>query len=551
MSISDIIVLRREKMKKKISIFITLILVLACALAISVSAASTNAFGTPEILDNIDLTGLAEDDDVYCVLFDGEEYHTYPSRYIVTNNTKMTWTLDKINDATKKEYSYASIIRFQLPSHVTTIPCIIGTFYGWKNESDIHFVEFSFPADTKVETFSHAAFEKCRSLESFIVPKTVKTINDNAFHACSGLTSFTFEEGSQVTALPVKFLSNCTALTEIVLPPSITSIAQEPFGGHAGALSKVVLSPNLSLVTGGALLNALGRSDSEFIEVYMPGCYATAQGSITSGNLIGRSDKSDLKKYVIYFTGTKEQAVNLVTKFSGDISLCDANIVAYDPEKTDGREYLGMEPYTTAITVNTNRVIIYGYNTCKAFYNDEHKLSDEVTEAFAGEKFLSEFKAYCGCTRKCGAETIIETLPALIVDSGYAYGPNAMAQGIAIKKELIEAYAKYFDGIKFGAYAALYQADGKVINADGTGINGYVAVSDYTNRGYDLLDMTIFGIAEAYQDTDFCFGAYIIADGEVYYINNAQSTEAAVAVSYNDVVAIVDAVPPQKEEEVA
>ena len=366
-------------------------------LSITISAASTNEFGTVETSKTIDLTGMAEDSDVYCVLYDGTEYHTYPSRYIVTSATTMTWDFSKINDAFTKEYSAASVIRIQVPAHVKEMPCITSKYFSWKDVTTL--LEVSFPDDTIVETFVWGAFEKCSALESIFIPNTVKTLGNNCFNGCKSMTSVVFEEGSQLTSLPDFAFGSTLALTEIKLPDSITSIGRAVLGGHGGKLSKVVLSPNLSKVTGNALLNALGRSNDEFIEVYMPACFATAEGSLTSGTIIGRGDSNDLKRYTIFYTGTKEQAIAFVTKFSGDISLCDANIVKYDPTKTSAQDYLGMEPYTTDITVNTNRVIVYGISTCDAFYDGNHpeKLEEGATDT--NPCVLTEC-ARCGITNK-------------------------------------------------------------------------------------------------------------------------------------------------------
>ena len=147
-------------MKKKFLLMISMLIVFCCFFAISINAAATNEFGTPEISDKIDLSSMAEDDDVYCVLFDGTEYHTYPSRYIVTNATTMTWKFDKINAAFGTSYNRSSVIRIQVPAHIKELPSITGTLFGWKDKENF-VVEVSFPKDTVVSSFAWGAFEKC------------------------------------------------------------------------------------------------------------------------------------------------------------------------------------------------------------------------------------------------------------------------------------------------------------------------------------------------------------------------------------------------------
>ena len=109
---------------KKLPLIFFLSLLISCFFVLCVSAATTNEFGTPEISDKIDLSSMAEDDDVYCVLFDGTEYHTYPSRYIVTNATTMTWKFDKINAAFGTSYNRSSVIRIQVPAHIKELPAL-------------------------------------------------------------------------------------------------------------------------------------------------------------------------------------------------------------------------------------------------------------------------------------------------------------------------------------------------------------------------------------------------------------------------------------------
>ena len=75
---------------KKSALFLLILVALICIFAFSISAATTDEYGTVETSETIDLSKMATDDDVYCVLFDGTEYHTYPSRYIVTSSTDLS-----------------------------------------------------------------------------------------------------------------------------------------------------------------------------------------------------------------------------------------------------------------------------------------------------------------------------------------------------------------------------------------------------------------------------------------------------------------------------
>jgi len=549
---------------KKLFLILTLCALACCLFAFSVSAASTDEFGTPEISDSINLEGMAEDDDVYCVLFDGTEYHTYPSRYIVTNNTTMTWKFDYINAAFSKEYKAASIVRIQIPSHIKVMPCITDKYFSWKNVTALK--EVSFPEDTIVEEFAGAAFEKCSALEFFVVPNTVKKVGHNTFNGCSSLTSFVFEEGSQVTSLPDFFLGNTLSLTEIVLPHSITSIGRAAFGGHGGNLSKLVLSPNLSKVTGNALLNALGRSNDEFIEVYMPACFATAEGSLASGSIIGRNDSNDLKKYVIYYTGTKEEAIVFVTKYSGDICLNNANIVAYDPSKSNGTDYLGMDPYTTDITVNTNRVIVYGYNLCDAFYNGVHAEGTVINSCQFGcgrncgqasllenpQHNLSKVTVFgengyfdTVCVKEscsvCETVTVNENVSPLFVNYGYSCtefaidGSYSMSQFFGINKQSLEKYtALTGNAFEYGFVVSSVSDPLSEENRDLI-TKGKTYITKQNQFAHDYIAIAVIGFTKATLDKDLAFCVYVKDGAQTYYLDNGKTLESIELKSYNDI----------------
>jgi hypothetical protein len=92
---------------------------------------------------------------------------------------------------------------------------------------------------------------------------------------------------------------------------------------------------------------------------------------------------------------------------------------------------------------------------------------------------------------------------------------------------------------------------GKIVNADGTGINTKVAVADMTEREYDIFEIKISGVgAKDYKATSFFLCAYVVLDGQVYYIDNGVTAESAMGACYNDVADFddYDYIPVSKEE---
>ena len=65
-----------------------------------------------------------------------------------------------------------------------------------------------------------------------VIPSTVTTIGDAAFHGCSGLTAITIPEG--VTTIEAGAFGWCTGLTAVSIPNSVTSIGSVAFQGCAG-----------------------------------------------------------------------------------------------------------------------------------------------------------------------------------------------------------------------------------------------------------------------------------------------------------------------------
>jgi len=91
-------------------------------------------------------------------------------------------------------------------------------FYIWGTES------ISVPDG--VEKIGAHSFDSVRA-QSIILPKTVKTIEDGAFHGCSFMTEINIPNG--VTSIGVDVFNRCYALEEITIPASVTHIGTDAF----------------------------------------------------------------------------------------------------------------------------------------------------------------------------------------------------------------------------------------------------------------------------------------------------------------------------------
>ena len=74
---------------------------------------------------------------------------------------------------------------------------------------------------TSDDVIGDYAFKNCSDLTSLILPSSVTRIGDYAFYNCSGLTSLTLP--SSVTRIGDYAFYNCSGLTSLTLPSSVTS----------------------------------------------------------------------------------------------------------------------------------------------------------------------------------------------------------------------------------------------------------------------------------------------------------------------------------------
>jgi len=99
-----------------------------------------------------------------------------------------------------------------------------------------------------VASLSASCFEDCSGLTSITIPSSVTSLGESCFYGCSGLTSITIP--SSVTSLVASCFDGCSGLTSITIPSSVTSLGEDCFEDCGGLTSITIPSSVTSLGAG-------------------------------------------------------------------------------------------------------------------------------------------------------------------------------------------------------------------------------------------------------------------------------------------------------------
>ena len=99
------------------------------------------------------------------------------------------------------------------------------------------------------------AFKDCTEISSIKLPQTLTKIGKTAFAGCTGLTSISLP--ANLTEIDWYAFSDCTGLTSISMPANLTKIGLSAFRGCAG-LTSISLPTNLTEIGRGAFSGCTG-----------------------------------------------------------------------------------------------------------------------------------------------------------------------------------------------------------------------------------------------------------------------------------------------------
>ena len=146
-----------------------------------------------------------------------------------------------------------------------------------------------------VTTIGGGAFNNCTGLTSITIPDSVTVIEDFTFDSCTGLTSVTIP--NSVTAIEDFAFTGCTGLTSITIPDSVTTIGGAAFVRCTG-LTSVILGNNVTTIKSSELNNrGAFEGCTSLTEIYIP----------VSMLSIADNAFKDAPLKTVRYGGTKEQ----------------------------------------------------------------------------------------------------------------------------------------------------------------------------------------------------------------------------------------------------
>ena len=522
-------------MKKKLILMLALIAIVACLFALGVSASPEKpdlgvSFG--EVQEISGFTPPSQrfvNTDERVVLFDGENYITYPSYYIVSDVTTFNDSFDfgPLKEATKKNFSLNSIILLEIPEGITGLA-------GW-------------------------AVYECKNCIYVKAPSTVVTYSNDVFAETTWLKAVEFESGNTAVTMGSRMFYKSSSLKYIKLPNNLVTMGSDAFR-FCTSLETLVLGASFENLTANGY-NFAGPESTLTTDIYISTAFGSQGLNNNMFNWNSTATKDENARMIFHFTGTKDEAESLQAKAlqtSNNGKLAYAIIVSKDD-------------FVRAERDTTKNYIVYGYNACDVFNNGVHSTSqvnpcvvecsickDKIVnhisdyEALSIE-YASSFMANgkktgncknAGCTFTC--EEILEPLFTCLGYSAPMSGDAGIAIGFTINNEAVEEYRATGKSITFGVYAVAQQRLGEndIFDENGNATAGAIN-ADLTSYVFDAFEIKIVGFAENQKDIKLSLGAYVTEDGKTYsYLQSDKAGELVgnyYAVTYNSVIASLEA----------
>ena len=264
----------------------------------------------------------------------------------------------------------SSLTAISLPSTITYVE-------KWAVASCTNLASLTIPEDAKITYIGKYAFEKSKITEVYL-PSTLETLEMGAFSNCYSLATVKNLGNTQLTEIGEYTFQNCP-ITKIELPSTLQgTIGQYAFGGNYAVQDKLVIPNGVTEIAKCAF--APNQSKSAIKEIVLPaglttlGIYAFEKNDNTNviyiPNTLEAIPQGMFSNWgsnvVIVYTGTEKQLEALIAGAN-----TSANNVFIDAAKN----IKSADAYGEIVPANVSgKTIVYGYNPCKAFYNNKHNI---------------------------------------------------------------------------------------------------------------------------------------------------------------------------------
>lgn len=206
------------------------------------------AYFTPDVYESNLEYVLSSDETYYIVVGIGE----CTSKNILIPDTYNDLPVKEIVGATYDEH-YVKVYDgafYMSDIRKVKISANIETIGRWAFGNSFELSKVEIAENSKLTTIHDLAFNRCKSLESFHLPKGVTTLPEYAFAQCEAMTSFTFEDSANFTEFGPYALYG-TGITTIDIPKNLVKIGEHCFA-QCAKLAEISLPRTLKTIDTGA-----------------------------------------------------------------------------------------------------------------------------------------------------------------------------------------------------------------------------------------------------------------------------------------------------------
>ncbi|MEE1203787.1 MAG: leucine-rich repeat domain-containing protein [Bacteroidales bacterium] len=151
-----------------------------------------------------------------------------------------TYTVTSIRDDGFKSTGITSI---SIPNTITSIGQCAFMSCGY-------LTRISFDENSNLNAIPYGAFQDCNTLSSIDIPKNVAILGMFAFMSCDALATVTFEENSELTTISTKAFYGCSSLTSITIPKKVAVVNNNAFQNCYNLTSVTVLAETAPPLSG-------------------------------------------------------------------------------------------------------------------------------------------------------------------------------------------------------------------------------------------------------------------------------------------------------------